>query len=251
MIKCSKKNYNNLKLSIFKSYKSNNFIYKIYYQYKFFILSLLSMETEGRLIINQKPIISPFKIINSKKIKHQNLLYFFIFILILFNVGIIIFIIINKNKSIYQSNFSYGKLLKLINVLSKKLSNLEEIINIKEKRDNLNQLTKSNNIKIKKSNYNIEENEIFNQKINEKYIKEQSYFCENSNLFYNKEFEDKIKKVEVKLEDKNYNMYVYRKSDVVSGDIITYNNYEKKETKRLIEALKYVSNKRNIKNENI
>ena len=46
-------------------------------------------------------------------------------------------------------------------------------------------------------------------------------------------------------------MYVYRKSDVVSGDIITYNNYEKKETKRLIEALKYVSNKRNIKNENI
>ena len=209
------------------------------------------METEGRLIINQKPIISPFKIINSKKIKHQNLLYFFIFILILFNVGIIIFIIINKNKSIYQSNFSNGKLLKLINVLSKKLSNLEEIINIKEKRDNLNQLTKSNNIKIKKTNYNIEENEIFNQKINEKYIKEQSYFCENSNLFYNKKFEDKIKKVEVKLEDKNYNMYVYRKSDVVSGDIITYNNYEKKETKRLIEALKYVSNKRNIKNENI
>ena len=165
------------------------------------------METEGRLIINQKPIISPFKIINSKKIKHQNLLYFFIFILILFNVGIIIFIIINKNKSIYQSNFSNGKLLKLINVLSKKLSNLEEIINIKEKRDNLNQLTKSNNIKIKKTNYNIEENEIFNQKINEKYIKEQSYFCENSYLFYNKEFEDKIKKVEVKLEDKNYNMY--------------------------------------------
>ena len=209
------------------------------------------METEGRLIINQKPIISPFKIINSKKIKHQNLLYFFIFILILFNVGIIIFIIINKNKSIYQSNFSNRKLLKLINVLSKKLSNLEEIINIKEKRDNLNQLTKSNNIKIKKTNYNIEENEIFNQKINEKYIKEQSYFCDNSNLFYNKEFEDKIKKVEVKLEDKNYNMYVYRKSDVVSGDIITYNNYEKKETKRLIEALKYVSNKRNIKNENI
>ena len=204
-----------------------------------------------RLIINQNPIISPFKIINSKKIKHQNLLYFFIFILILFNVGIIIFIIINKNKSIYQSNFSNGKLLKLINVLSKKLSNLEEIINIKEKRDNLNQLTKSNNIKIKKTNYNIEENEIFNQKINEKYIKEQSYFCENSNLFYNKKFEDKIKKVEVKLEDKNYNMYVYRKSDVVSGDIITYNNYEKKETKRLIEALKYVSNKRNIKNENI
>ena len=209
------------------------------------------METEGRLIINQKPIISPFKIINSKKIKHQNLLYFFIFILILFNVGIIIFIIINKNKSIYQSNFSNGKLLKLINVLSKKLSNLEEIINIKEKRDNLNQLTKSNNIKIKKTNYNIEENEIFNQKINEKYKKEQSYFCENSNLFYNKKFEDKIKKVEVKLEDKNYNMYVYRKSDVVSGDIITYNNYEKKETKRIIEALKYVSNKRNIKNENI
>ena len=90
-------------------------------------------------------------------------------------MGIIIFIYIYK---LNQNNFSKLSIEKLYQI-SNTISNL---IKLKEKEQ-------------KNLLY-------FNNSINEKYKHEQSYFCDNQNNFFNQEFEDKIRKIDVDLNEK-------------------------------------------------
>ena len=137
------------------------------------------------------------------------------------NIGIKIFIIINFDvKKKYLSNLN-KKFLKTKDNLNNKISNVNENIKIKLQRD-----------------------------IN-KYVTNQKYFCENQNLFYNENFENRIKTTDVNFQNKIYNMFVYKYSDRVSKVIIRKKSWEIKETKNLLEALYYYSNKKNIKNEDI
>ena len=208
------------------------------------------MEKKGFLIINTKINRNSFQKIQKKINQFKKILYFFILIIILINIGIIIFVFINiYRNSVNLTNLSNEKLLKLKNDLYKEISNLEEIMKLKEQKDNLNKI--SNNELLKTSSLNYEKNTQFEQNINYRYIKEQNNFCDNQNIFYNQEFEDKIKKADINFQDKKFNMYVYRKSDVVSQRIINSKKYESFQTKAMIDALNYYSKKKKIKNEDI
>ena len=148
------------------------------------------------------------------------------------------------NKGIKQNNLFKEKLFNTKNDFKNK-SNLEEINKIKE-----NTFQNISNYKFN-SNDISSEDLIFNQNINDKYIKDQIYFCDNQTKFYNQKFEDNIKLVDIDFRDKKYNMYVYRYSDMISNIITNSKSWEGRESKNLLKALDYYSNKKNIKNEDI
>jgi hypothetical protein len=151
----------------------------------------------------------------------------------------------------YKNSFIlfYEKLLKFKNELIQEILNLDNIIKLNEQNHNLHK--KSNNELLNITSFNFKEIEKFDQNINERYIKEQNNFCDNQNIFYNKEFEDKIKIVDIKFEDKKYNMYFYKTKDTVSQSIMNNKNYENLETIHIINALNYYSKKSNIQNQDI
>ena len=82
-------------------------------------------------------------------------------------------------------------------------------------------------------------------------LKQQNKFCKNTKLFYKKEFEDRIKRVEINFDNKTYNMYIYKSLDYISKAIMKDKNWENSQTKLILEALNYYSNKTNITNEDI
>ena len=98
---------------------------------------------------------------------------------------------------------------------------------------------------------NLNEKSESNSALIDEFIKEQNNFCENQNEFYNKEFENKIKLFEIKFENKTFNMYIYRIPDIVSNVIRYKKSFDPEETKKLMKALTYYSNKLNIGNEDI
>ena len=191
---------------------------------------------------------------NKQKINNLKKILYYFLIFVLFIIGVIIIIIIIQIKytnqffikSVYKKSIS-----KLINDTYYKISYLEkEIVKINEKIYYLSSRNKnlSNKINI---NENKDGNIIFTEGINDKYIKLQNYFCDNPKIFYNRIIEDKIQLVDIKFRDKNFNMFVYRKLDIVSKKIINSKVWEWAETSKLIIALNYYSNKKNIKKEDI
>ena len=164
------------------------------------------METERKVIIKlKKKQIKKFKNKNLKIKMLKYLLYFFIIFIVVIIMGIIIFIYIYK-LNLNQNNFSkllFEKLYQIFNIISNP-------IKLKEKEQN-NTL-------------------YFNNNINEKYKNEQNYFCDNQNNFYNKEFEDKIQKLSVDLNDKQFNILAYSLSDYISNIIYSSKSWEKTET---------------------
>ena len=115
----------------------------------------------------------------------------------------------------------------------------------------IQQLTKINN------NLNTDINEInkflkiVQQENMDNSLKQQNNFCKNTKLFYKKEFEDRIKRVEINFDNKTYNMYIYKSLDYISKAIMKDKNWENSQTKLILEALNYYSNKTNITNEDI
>ena len=115
----------------------------------------------------------------------------------------------------------------------------------------IQQLTKIN------SNLNADINEInkflknVQQENMDNSLRQQNYFCKNKKLFYKKEFEDRIKSVEINFENKTYNMYIYKCLDYISNAIMKDKNWENNQTKLMLEALNYYSNKTNISNKDI
>ena len=90
----------------------------------------------------------------------------------------------------------------------------------------------------------------FNQTVNEKYINYQNYFCDNFSYFYHQKFEDLICLTNVNFNG-SYQMYIYKRKDWISTIIKAVNHWEDSDTKKLLNALNYYSNKTKIKNEDI
>ena len=206
------------------------------------------MDTEKEIIFNSKYTTKIIKIID-KKIKKQNKKIFIYFIiLLLINIGIIMYIIINNKKGI-KNILSNEKLLKLNDELSrmdkiiKKLRLNETIIN-----EGINK-TLDNKYDTNVINNNLYEE--FSEIINEKYINEQNNFCNNQNNFYNKEFEDKIKITNVLFNGIKFEMFVYESNDVVSNTIKSSRHWEGEYTNNVLKALNYFESKKNIKKKDI
>ena len=145
-----------------------------------------------------------------------------------------------NNDAGSSSKLDIEELYKLRNDFTKQTIYLDNIIKLK-----------NNNLSNERYLMNSESNKEFNQKMMEKYKYEQYYFCENIYSFYKKEFEKKIRLVDVNFNDQKYNMFVYDKDDIVSNSIIRRKTRKSRETNRLLNALKFYSNKTNIKNKDI
>ena len=201
------------------------------------------MDKEGEIIVTSKYTRKSIKIIDSKIKKQKKLLYIFFIIILLINIGVIIYIIINNKKGIINlSNVSNENLLKLKNELSSKISLIDEIIKLK---------SYGNNLDLNKNLINNNSYEEFNEIIYNKYIQEQNNFCNNQTQFYNKEFEDKIRTANVYFNSKKFEMFIYKKDDVVSNSIKNLNKWEESYTNNLLQVLSYYENKKNIKKEDI
>ena len=155
---------------------------------------------------------------------------------------------------LFFSYFIFSKINK-IKIYSNDLE--ERIKKIEEKLNEFNNNNNTNQKRIVNENENQNETEKelifdeFNHNINEQLIKEQNNFCENENLFYNEKFEEKILKANANFLNLSFDIYVYKKKDVVSDNIIKNKNWEADSTKNLLDALNYYSNLHNIKKEDI
>lgn len=220
----------------------------------------MSNLTEGTIILKTQLQKNYIEDKNNCKIDNlKNISYCLIYILILIGIETMIFAFLkfNLNNQIkIISDKNTNKILKLINDSNDKISYLEKEIlkkNIEEDKLNDKNNTSINQaFNITKNNYkNYYQIELFNKKINDKYIKSQNHFCNNQNIFYNKKYEDKIKLIDIKFKDKEFNMFVYKNSDILSDYIINNKAWEIDETTKLLKALNYYSKKRNIKTEDI
>ena len=154
-------------------------------------------------------------------------------IIIIFSLLIFLYFFCINDYNLKKNNLTTKK-------VPKGFSTFDTIIKI-DKNKELNKTTLTNNIsKIQ-----------FNEKINEQYLYEQNYFCTHQKKFYNKEFEEKIKKTDVNILGKRFDMFIYEKSDYVSKWIKMSKSWERAQTTELLKALKYYSNKKNISNHNI
>ena len=176
----------------------------------------MSNLTEGTIILQKKYINNK----NNCKINNLKKVSCLIYILILIAIETMIFTFLKfnfYNQIRIISDKNTNKILKLINDSNYKISYLEkEILNKNIEKDKLN----DNNISININHKNYYQKELFNKKIIDKYIKSQNHFCNNQNIFYNQKYEDKIKLIDIKFQDKAFNMFVYKNSDILSNHII-------------------------------
>lgn len=70
-----------------------------------------------------------------------------------------------------------------------------------------------------------------------KYSAQQDFFCQHQILFQNYLIEEKLKSVKINLENKSFNMLVYKKDDTVSDSLSLYGFWERKETKNILFSL--------------
>jgi hypothetical protein len=152
-----------------------------------------------------------------------------IFFCIINFIGELFIIIENRKKDNLEK-----KLLQNISNLEVKLN---EVMQNKFNDKNYNKL--SNNSKE------------FSQIINDKYIEGQKLFCSNFDKFNNSEYEKQIRTAKVDFNNKSFDMYVFKNSDIVSNYIFYSKRWEEDSTNKILEVLNYYSIKKNIKNEDI
>jgi len=122
-----------------------------------------------------------------------------------------------------------------------------ENMNIKLKNDLFNTIYNLTKSLENKNN----QNEEFNENIKEEYRENQNNFCKNINEYFNFDFEKKIKLGKVIFKNITFNMFIYKKNDVVSKFISNENSWEKLCTNNIINALNYYSKKKNLLNKDI
>ena len=108
-----------------------------------------------------------------------------------------------------------------------------------------------NKIKFNQNYVNIKNKEInvYNEtNIFQEDITEQNKFCNNKNLYFNSIFDESIRLTNVKFYNKEFKMYVYKKNDVVSNNILRKKTWESLTTKNILSALFYYSKKYNLSN---
>ena len=114
-------------------------------------------------------------------------------------------------------------------------------------------LKKDNNNSLNHYNYfqNEENDKIFTEMDRQKHIKQQNLFCQNQINNNNTKIEDKIKMVNIKFSNSNFDMFVYKSNDFLSNAISGSGSWETKETNNLLSLLDYYSRKKNIKRNDI
>lgn len=114
-------------------------------------------------------------------------------------------------------------------------------------------LKKDNNTSLNHYNYfQKEENDkIFTEMDRQKHIKQQNLFCQNLINNNNTKIEDKIKMVNIKFSNSNFDMFIYKSNDFLSNAISGSGSWETKETNNLLSLLDYYSRKKNIERNDI
>lgn len=173
-----------------------------------------------------------FFIINKKLIKNENFKYILKFVIIIIIIlFLIIDILINTALLVFskKANVKFENMLfKLKNDLYTRIFNLKEFNKVKNTQ-----------------------NEKFNDIINEEYREKQNNFCRNINEYHNDEFEKKIKKGKIIFQNFTYDMFIYKKDDIVSKYISTSKGWEQLWTNNLIDGLNYYLKKTNLINKDI
>ena len=99
---------------------------------------------------------------------------------------------------------------------------------------------------------NIKEQYIKNKKyfnnIIEPYIKTQKDFCENNNKYINEKYENEIFLSDVKINELNYQMYIFNSTNFILNEFKQYGAYEIPLSNNIKEALQFYASKYNIKN---
>jgi len=151
---------------------------------------------------------------------HNKKLYFFIFIVLLINFGIINYIYIYKKE---QKDKAIGKKIKNIN--NNAYMESEELPEIAYEK--------------------------FDENIFQEVKKQQTKFCNEQNKYIKFQFEKQIKLANASFLNKSFDMYIYENQDLVSKIIRFGQSWESTETRNLIKALNYYSSLKNISNDNI
>ena len=114
-------------------------------------------------------------------------------------------------------------------------------------------LKKDNNSSLNHYNYfqNEENDKIFTEMDRQKHIKQQNLFCQNLINNNNTKIEDKIKMVNIKFSNSNFDMFIYKSNDFLSNAISGSGSWETKETNNLLSLLDYYSRKKNIERNDI
>jgi len=185
------------------------------------------MDTEGQIIIDKKSkelrrknIIEIAELIVNNYDNHNKKLYFFIFILLLINFGIVNYIFIYKKE---QKDKAIGKKIKNIN--NNAYMESEELPEISYEK--------------------------FDENIFQEVKKQQMKFCNEQNKYKKFQFEKQIKLANASFLNKSFDMYIYENQDLVSKIIRFGQSWESTETRNLIKALNYYSSLKNISNDNI
>ena len=114
-------------------------------------------------------------------------------------------------------------------------------------------LKKDNNTSWNHYNYfqNEENDKIFTEMDRQKHIKQQNLFCQNQINNNITKIEDKIKIVNIKFSNSNFDMFIYKSNDFLSNAISGSGSWETKETNNLLSLLDYYSRKKNIERNDI
>ena len=114
-------------------------------------------------------------------------------------------------------------------------------------------LKKDNNTSLNHYNYfqNEENDKIFTEMDRQKHIKQQNLFCQNQINNNNTKIEDKIKMVNIKFSNSNFDMFIYKSNDFLSNAISGSGSWETKETNNLLSLLDYYSRRKNIERNDI
>ena len=105
---------------------------------------------------------------------------------------------------------------------------------------------------ISKNNISKElKQEVFDEKMRDKYIENQNNFCKNNDLFFDPAIEKKIKNVIARLNEISFNMYVYTDNDIVSKFINSSGHWETSSTNNIIKCLDYYSKTKQLSKSDI
>ena len=132
-------------------------------------------------------------------------------------------------------------IMKQIKNIFIKLKYFENILKNKEK------ISKNNITKEFKESVQ----EIFDEKMKNKYIENQLHFCKSYDLFLDLKVEKRIQKVNARLKNISFDMYVYKENDFVSGSIRSVGSWEESSTNNIMKCLEYYSNKKQLSKKDI
>ena len=107
-----------------------------------------------------------------------------------------------------------------------------------------------NNISNNYSNISLVYDE-FDENINKQYILIQNNFCNKEEENKIQKYENLIKIAKVDFNSTNFSMYVYKTSDTVSRSIMYSHNWEANNTKKILKALEYYSEKKKLSKKDI